>query len=197
MKTLFWFEPMSYFDACQQMEECVNQIKTGHAQEQAWYLEHEPVYTCGQRSTVCQEQSLDFPLIKTQRGGDITFHGPGQRVVYVMIDLRRRHLDIHRYIHLLEQWFIQTLQCLSIESWTDKGGRGLWTEKGKIVSIGVKVTSGITWHGVSCNVLNDLTPFQAIAPCGVRGQNMASVSCFVPHIQIKDVDQALVRTCPF
>jgi lipoyl(octanoyl) transferase len=197
MKTVFWDEHANYADMCQKMAQCVHAIKRGHVPEQIWYVEHSPVYTCGQRSGADLDNKLPFPLIKTQRGGQITFHGPGQRVLYVMIDLQRRDWDIHHYIDLLEQWMIQTLAHFSIRAWGGQRGRGVWTDKGKMASIGIKVTSGITWHGMACNITNNLDPFRAIAPCGVEDQNMTSMACFIPHITMHDVDQALVETCPF
>lgn len=197
MKTVFWPEHTDYLDACRQMQQCVHLIKKGHAAEQIWYLEHESVYTSGPRGHVDSVGVLPFPFVISQRGGDMTFHGPGQRVVYVMIDLRRRGWDVHHYIDLLEWWFIQSLGALSIRAWGGQKGRGLWTEKGKIASIGIKVTAGITWHGIACNILDQSGPFQAIAPCGTKDQKMASVSCFLPEITMQTVDQILMKKCPF
>ena len=197
MKIVFWPGRVGYSEICQKMERCVRRIKKGQSPEQAWYLEHDPVYTCGPKFRTDQRHPLPFPLVATQRGGDMTFHGPGQRVIYVLMDLKQRCWDIHHYIDLLEQWMIQALQCFSIRAWGGKSGRGLWTDKGKIASIGIKVTSGITWHGIACNIHNDLEPFGAIAPCGVQDQKMTAVSCFIPDIGMNDVDQAFIKTCPF
>jgi len=198
MKTLFWSEQADYETTCAQMEHCVHQIKKQEAPEQIWYLEHGPVYTCGPKVSIDElGRDLPFPVIQSQRGGEMTFHGPGQRVLYVMVNLTRRGWDVCHYIHLLEQWVAQALNRLNIQAYGQKNGRGLWTEKGKIASIGIKVTSGVTWHGIACNVCNDLAPFQAISPCGVVGEKMASVACFMPDACMKSVDRALIASCPF
>jgi lipoyl(octanoyl) transferase len=178
------------------MQACVQAIKRGQMPEQIWYLEHHPVYTRGQRMPPVPHP-LPFPVIATQRGGQWTYHGPGQCVVYVMINLHLRHWHIHDYVRSLEQWVIDALSSVGIKAHFRPEERGVWTEKGKIASVGIKVTSGITWHGIACNVNNDLRPFDHIVSCGVPKQKMTSVVDDIPSFSMQTMHKALHKTCPF
>jgi lipoyl(octanoyl) transferase len=199
MHTVFWPGLVPYDTMCHAMKQCVHDIRCGHEPEQIWYLEHQPVYTCGPAYDAASvAHDLPFPLVRTERGGDITFHGPGQRVVYVMVDLKHRNLDIHTYIHTLEQWIMRTLHQCAIQANSQSCGRGVWTAKGKIASIGLKITSGITWHGFACNVtMASLPPFSAIHPCGLVNQPMACVQTFHADTSMTHVDTIISATCPF
>ncbi|HEX8489457.1 MAG TPA: lipoyl(octanoyl) transferase LipB, partial [Chthoniobacterales bacterium] len=141
-------------------------------------LEHEPVYTIGRtpdQSSLRGENSLPHPLFPINRGGQATYHGPGQLIGYPIIDLRRYGQDLHRYLRWLEELLIETLGGVGIAATTRPGLTGVWVEDRKIASIGVGVRHWITMHGFALNVCGDLTPFDHIVPCGITNVTMTSI----------------------
>src|SRR3954463_5861899 len=168
--------PVPYADAVAAMEARVSAIAAGEAPELVWLLEHPPLYTSGTSGKT--EDLLDprFPLIATGRGGQITYHGPGQRVAYLMLDLKRRRPDVRAYVAGLEQWIIRTLAAFNVHGERREDRVGVWVrrpDKGegqedKIAAIGVRLRRWVSFHGISINVEPDLTHFEAIVPCGVR-----------------------------
>jgi lipoyl(octanoyl) transferase len=170
-----------YADALVEMETRAEAIAGGDAPERVWLVEHPPLYTAG---TSAKESDLiepRFPVHRTGRGGQFTYHGPGQRVAYVMLDLKRRRPDVRAYVASLERWLIQTLKTLDVVGETRENRVGVWvarpdkptsahgeTAEDKIAAIGVRVRRWATLHGVALNVDPDLTHFSGIAPCGIR-----------------------------
>ena len=168
---------VDYGDAVAAMDARVAEIAAGRAPERVWLLEHPPLYTAG---TSAREADLiepdRFPVFRSGRGGQFTYHGPGQRVAYVMLDLNRRTPDVRRFVAALESWLIAALAAFAIRGERSEDQVGVWVrrpDKGghdKIAAIGIRVRHWVTFHGVSLNVDPDLSHFSGIVPCGVRAR---------------------------
>ncbi len=167
----------SYTDAVAFMEKRIALIHEGKANELVWLVEHPPLYTAGTGAK--EDDLLDktrFPVFRTGRGGQFTYHGPGQRVIYVMLDLRQRQQDVRAYVCALEEWIIKTLNAFNIKGERRDGRIGVWIrrpDKGKsaedkIAAIGVRLRKWISFHGVSLNVSSNLAHYDGIIPCGIR-----------------------------
>ena len=167
--------PVPYPEAVAAMEARVADIAEGRASEQVWLLEHPPLYTSGTSGKTADLLDPRFPVFDSGRGGQLTYHGPGQRVAYVMLDLKRRRPDVRAYVAGLEQWIIRTLAAFNVRGARREDRVGVWVarpDKGngfedKIAAIGVRVRRWVSFHGISINVDPDLTHFSAIVPCGV------------------------------
>ena len=193
--------PVAYDDALDFMEQRVAEIRNGHAPELVWLLEHPPVYTAGTSADEADLLTPDrFPVYRTGRGGQYTYHGPGQRVAYVMLDLQRRGPDIRRHVRSLEEWIIQTLGSFNITGERREGRVGIWVDRSrnkgpgredKIAAIGVRVRRWVTYHGISLNVDPDLSHFDGIVPCGVHGHGVTSLVDLGIPAALEDVDIAL------
>ncbi|MFI5023433.1 MAG: lipoyl(octanoyl) transferase LipB [Alphaproteobacteria bacterium] len=165
--------PVAYEEAVAAMEARVAAIRAGRAAELVWLLEHPPLVTAG--TSAKPEDLLEggrFPVYRSGRGGQFTYHGPGQRVAYVMLDLRRRGGDVRRYVHDLEEWIIRTLARLGVKGGRRQGRIGIWVERGggredKIGAIGVRISRWVTYHGMALNRDPALEHFSAIVPCGI------------------------------
>lgn len=192
--------PVLYPEAVAFMEDRVQAVREGRAGELVWLLEHPPLYTAG---TSAREGDLlaprRFPVYRSGRGGQYTYHGPGQRVAYVILDLARRKPDIRLFIHTLEQWLIDTLAVFGVRGerradrigvWVRRPGKGAGAED-KIAAIGVRVRRWVTFHGVSLNVAPDLEHFSGIVPCGVRGHGVTSLADLGVTVSMDEVDAAL------
>jgi lipoyl(octanoyl) transferase len=168
-------DPVPYGTALSAMDERVRAIAEGRASELVWLLEHPPLYTAGASAHVEQASAARFPVHASGRGGQLTYHGPGQRVAYLMLDLKSRGADVRRYVAALEEWIILTLAPFNVSGERREDRVGVWVrrpDKGagfedKIAAIGIRVRRWVTLHGVSLNVEPDLTHFDAIVPCGV------------------------------
>ena len=188
--------PVEYGEAVAIMERRVAVIRAGLAPDAVWLLEHPPLYTAG--TSAGDGELLDpsrFPVFRTGRGGRYTYHGPGQRVAYVMVDLRRRGNDLRAFVGDLEAWLIATLARFGVKGERREGRVGIWVagegpEK-KIAAIGVRVRHWITYHGVSLNVDPDLEHFSGIVPCGISGFGVTSLRDQGVDASMDDVDQAL------
>ena len=192
--------PVDYQDALAEMDARVASIAAGRAPERVWLLEHPPLYTAG---TSARDGDLiepdRFPVFRSGRGGQFTYHGPGQRVAYVMLDLNRRTPDLRRYVAALEEWLIATLAAFNIRGERREDRVGVWVrrpDKGalaedKIAAIGIRVRHWVTFHGISLNVEPDLTHFTGIVPCGVRGQGVTSLVDLGRPVTMPEVDGAL------
>lgn len=185
-----------YEDAVAFMEARVRDIRLAKAGEMVWLLEHPPLYTAGSSANETDLiDTLGFPVFKTGRGGQYTYHGPGQRVAYVMLDLKKRGADVRQFIKQLENWIIATLAEFDVESFTREGRIGVWvaTEEGerKIGAIGVRIRQWVSYHGISLNVNPDLSHYRGIIPCGIKEYGVTSLAALDINAHIKDVDEAL------
>ncbi|MFM2482229.1 lipoyl(octanoyl) transferase LipB [Celerinatantimonas sp. YJH-8] len=145
--------------------------------DQIWFVEHSPIYTQGQAGKA--ENVLDagtIPVFQADRGGQVTYHGPGQMVAYLLLDLRRRHLGVRELVTLMEQSVVDTLAHYQIESYPKADAPGVYVNQKKIASLGLRVRHGCTFHGLALNIKMDLTPFQHINPCGYAGLEMTQTS---------------------
>jgi lipoyl(octanoyl) transferase len=193
--------PVDYAEAVAVMEAQAAAIAAGEAPELVWLLEHPPLYTSGTSGKAGDLLEARFPLIATGRGGQLTYHGPGQRVAYVMLDLKRRRPDVRAYVAALEQWIIHTLAAFNVRGERREDRVGVWVrrpEKGdgfedKIAAIGVRLKRWVSFHGIAINVEPDLSHFQAIVPCGVADPRYGVTSLVdLGHlVTLADVDIAL------
>src|SRR5213596_2347444 len=195
--------PVTYPEAVAAMESRAAAIASGEASELIWLLEHPPLYTSGTSGR--NDDLLDprFPLFASGRGGQLTYHGPGQRVAYVMLDLKRRRPDVRAYVAGLEEWIIRTLDAFNVRGERREDRVGVWVrrpDKGagyedKIAAIGVRLRRWVSFHGIAINVEPDLSHFSAIVPCGVvdpRYGVTSLVDLGLP-VTMEDVDVALRR----
>lgn len=162
--------------------------------DELWYLEHEPVFTQGQAGK--PEHLLiagSIPLVASDRGGQITYHGPGQLVVYPLLDLRRRGLGVRQMVSLLEKSCIELLAQTDIEAYAKADAPGVYVQERKIASLGLRVRKGCCYHGISINVAMDLAPFQMINPCGYPGLAMAQMQEFKADICLADVAVSFIN----
>jgi lipoyl(octanoyl) transferase len=177
------------------MEDRAAKIAAHEANEMVWLVEHPPIYTAG--TSAKDEDLVDrrFPVFATGRGGQYTYHGPGQRVGYVMLDLTRRKKDVRAFVRDLEEWLIQTLALFNVKGERREGRVGIWVVRGsredKIAAIGVRVRRWVTFHGVSLNVDPDISHFDGIVPCGIREHGVTSLADLGLPVTMADVDVAM------
>ncbi len=190
---------VQYPDAVAAMDARAGAIADGTAGEAVWLVEHPACYTAGTSANGADLVSPDrFPVFKTGRGGQYTYHGPGQRVAYAMLDLRARGRDVRAYVQNLEGWVIDTLEAFGVEGERREGRVGVWVRRGggredKIAAIGVRVKRWVTLHGISLNVEPDLSHFSGIVPCGIREHGVTSLVDLGRVVTMEEVDQALRR----
>jgi len=193
--------PVPYPESVAAMEQRVAAIAAGEADELVWLLEHPPLYTSGTSGRAADLRDPRFPLYQTGRGGQLTYHGPGQRVAYVMLDLKRRRPDIRAYVAGLEQWIIRTLDAFNVRGERREDRVGVWVKRAdkgagfedKIAAIGVRLRRWVSFHGIAINVEPDLSHFSAIVPCGVADPRYGVTSLVdLGHpVTMADVDIAL------
>jgi lipoyl(octanoyl) transferase len=188
-----------YAEAIAEMESRVAAIRAGAAPELVWLLEHPPLYTAG--TSARDEDLLDpghLPIHRTGRGGRYTYHGPGQRIAYVMLDLARRGEDVHCYVHHLEEWGIQTLARFGVGGERREGRIGVWVKQGageaKIAAIGVRVRRWVSYHGMAINIDPDLDHYRGIIPCGIAEHGVTSLAALGVAATMGEVDAALRAT---
>lgn len=184
-----------YPEAVAFMEERAAAIADGHARELVWLVEHPPIYTAGTSAKDSDLIDARFPVFKTGRGGQFTYHGPGQRVGYVMMDLRRRGGDVRGFVRDLEEWLIRALARFNVKGERRDGRVGIWVARAsredKIAAIGVRVRRWVTFHGVSLNVDPDLGHFDGIVPCGISEHGVTSLHDLGLPVTMADADVAL------
>ena len=199
-----------YLDALRLMDARVDRIIASEAGELVWLLEHPPLYTSGTSAKPSDLLEPErFPVYPARRGGEYTYHGPGQRVVYAMLDLNRRGRDVRGYVWRLEDWVIRTLAEFNVAGGRRPGRVGVWVERpdkpplpdgspaeDKIAAIGVRVRRWIAYHGIAVNVEPDLGHFAGIVPCGIRGYGVTSLVDLGLPVTMTDLDVALARTFP-
>ena len=201
-------EKVDYETALAKMDNHVEKMIQGEAGEKIWLLEHPPLYTAG---TSADRQDLvepnRFPVFETKRGGQYTYHGPGQRVVYVMLDLNKRGKDVKKFVKNLETWIALTLSEFNIIGQSRDGRVGIWVERPdkplnnygavqeqKIAAIGVRLKKWITLHGLSINLDPDLSHFQGIVPCGIKEHGVTSLVDLGLPVSMHDLDNALKKS---
>ena len=189
--------PVAYPDALARMEARVAEIRAGTAPEMVWLLEHPPLYTAG--TSARAQDLLDpgrLPVYRSGRGGQYTYHGPGQRVAYVMLDLKRRGCDVRAFVRDLEDWLIATLARFNVTGERRAGRVGIWVDRGKgredkIAAIGLRIRRWVSYHGVALNVEPDLSHFDGIVPCGIHEAGVTSLVDLGLPVAMEDVDMAL------
>ena len=187
---------ISYPDAVARMEERQAAILKGEAPELIWLIEHPPLYTGGTSADPAELRDPQYPVYDTGRGGRYTYHGPGQRVGYVMLDLNKRGKDLRNFVGSLEQWVINALAKFNVEARTAEGRIGIWTDdlsgqEAKIGAIGVRVRKWVTAHGFSVNIAPDLSHFGGIVPCGISEFPVTSLAALNKPISMAEYDMAL------
>ncbi|WP_121631769.1 lipoyl(octanoyl) transferase LipB [Tropicibacter alexandrii] len=196
-----------YEEALTFMEARAEAIARGEAEECVWLLEHPPLYTAGTSARIEDLKEPDrFPVYTTKRGGQYTYHGPGQRVVYVMLDLNTRGKDVRRFVQMLEEWVIATLGEFGLTGHIREGRVGVWIERpdrpltpsgltaeDKIAAIGIRLRKWVSFHGISINVEPDLSHFAGIVPCGITEYGVTSLVDLGLPVTMEDVDVALRR----
>ena len=188
-----------YTEAMARMDHEVDAISAGVAGECVWLLEHPPLYTAGTSARAADLVAPErFPVHRSGRGGQYTYHGPGQRVAYVMLDLKRRGADVRAFVAGLEQWLIDTLAQFGVKGERREDRVGVWVRRGdredKIAAIGIRVRHWVTFHGISLNVDPDLSHFDGIVPCGVKEHGVTSLADLGRPATMVDVDAELQRT---
>lgn len=194
-----------YLQAVQIMEARADAIAKGDAPEAIWLVEHPALYTAG--TSANREDLIDanrFPVFSSKRGGQYTYHGPGQRVVYVMLDLNRHGKDVRAFVQKLERWVISTLACFNVQGAIRDGRIGVWVDRpekpltpaglrqeDKIAAIGIRLRKWVSFHGLSINVDPDLSHFEGIIPCGIREHGVTSLVDLGLPVSMADLDMAL------
>lgn len=194
-----------YEDALQQMEQRVEHIAAGKADELIWLLEHPPLYTAGTSANRNDLRDPDrFPVFDAKRGGQYTYHGPGQRVIYVLLDLNKRGRDVRAFVERLENWMIAALDRFNVTGHIRPGRVGVWVERpekpplpggamaeDKIAAIGIRLRKWVSFHGMSINVEPDLDHFSGIVPCGITDYGVTSLVDLGLPVTLNDLDTAL------
>ena len=194
-----------YPQAVAWMEARATAIAQGSANEAVWLVEHPPIYTAGTSAKPADLTDPNrFPVFSSKRGGQYTYHGPGQRVVYVMLDLNRHGKDVRAFVQKLEQWVISTLACFNVQGAIRDGRIGVWVDRpekpltraglrqeDKIAAIGIRLRKWVSFHGLSINVDPDLSHFEGIIPCGIREHGVTSLVDLGLPVSMSDLDMAL------
>ena len=189
-------KPVKYDDAISLMEERLKKIDQNKSNDLIWILEHDDIYTAG--TSYKEEEILDksIKILKTNRGGKITYHGPGQLIFYFVIDLKKTKKDIRRFISVIEKTIIQTLKYYRIDSFPDRENIGIWINDNKrikkIAAIGVRVSKWIAYHGFSINIDNDLEKYKAIIPCGIQDKGVTNLKS-IKNQNYKDISNKLIE----
>ncbi len=191
-------DPIPYPDALSDMQSRVASIRAGTASEQIWLLEHPPCYTAGSSAKAADLIQPDLlPIYETGRGGQYTYHGPGQRIAYAMLDLAARKIDIRQYVSKLQCWILAVLQEFNIEGECPKDRIGVWVrhkgQESKIAALGVRVSRGVAYHGISLNVNPDLGHYRGIVPCGISQYGVTSLAEMGIKADMAQIDALLQK----
>jgi len=201
---LFFDKTQAYLTIVKAMASHAHAIRHKGAPEAIWVLEHDPVYTGGTSASDSEIIVSDgTPVIRVGRGGQWTWHGPGQRVIYVMMDLKKRGCDVRELVYELENWIIKTLRDFGVFGTRRRGLPGIWVRTGtsqsgfdKIGAIGIRISRWVCWHGISINLNPDLKAFDAIVPCGVADSGTTSLESLGIMTTMENLDNALIRNLP-
>ncbi len=192
---------LAYPDALARMDARQAAIRDGGARELIWLLEHPPLYTGGTSANPSELLNARFPVYNSGRGGRYTYHGPGQRVGYIMLDLGARGKDVRAYVHALEGWVIDALGIFGVAARRAEGRVGIWcdnrsSQEAKIGAIGVRIRRWVTAHGFAVNINPDLSHFDGIVPCGIAEYPVTSLTALGVDASLADFDAALLKTLP-
>ena len=172
-------KPVNYLDAIKFLEDRVIKINNNQANELIWILEHPPTFTAGSSSNKRDILDKSIDVIKTSRGGKITWHGPGQLICYLVINLNNRKKDIRKFVNIIENSIIYSLKSFGINSFSDRKNIGIWTKLNnnnkKIGAIGIKVRRWVAYHGFSININNDISSYKKIIPCGIKDKGITTL----------------------
>lgn len=192
---------VAYPEALAEMEGRARAVAEGRTAERVWLVEHPPLYTAGTSASMEDIVDIgDFPMFRSGRGGQLTYHGPGQRVVYLMLDLGRRRRDVRAYVGALEQWLIDTLAVFGVVGERREDRVGVWVRRAdgggedKIAAIGIRVSRWVTSHGIALNVAPNLDHFSGIVPCGIREHGVTSLAALGRAQTLREADSALLST---
>lgn len=192
---------IAYPEALAEMERRNASVHKGDESELIWLLEHPPLYTAGTSSDPSELLSQEFPVFETGRGGRHTYHGPGQRVGYVVLNLKKRQADVRNFVHALEDWIIRALAEFGVDARAVDGRVGIWCDtpqgqEAKIGAIGIRIRKWVTMHGFSVNIDPDLSHFSGIIPCGISEYPVTSLKQLGIAATLHDFDAALKKTAP-
>ena len=189
-------KPVKYKDALGELEARLKLISENEGKELIWILEHEPIFTAGKNYSKNEILDKSINIQETNRGGKITYHGPGQLIFYFVIDLRNRKKDIRKFISIIENTIIETLKQFKIESHADKKNIGNWFDNNgkleKVAAIGVRVSKWIAYHGFSLNINNSLDPYNKIIPCGIKDKGVTNLQK-ISKIKYENIDEILIN----
>ena len=189
-------KPIKYKDAIAQLEARLKLVDENEGNELIWILEHEPIYTAGTSYSKNDIIDESINIYETNRGGKITYHGPGQLMFYFVIDLRNKKKDIRKFISIIENSIIETLREFKIECHADKKNIGIWFDNNgtpeKVAAIGVRVSKWIAYHGFCLNIKNDLDPYKKIVPCGIRDKGVTNLEK-ISKVKFNKIDEILVK----
>ena len=189
-------KPVKYVDAQKLMETRLLELSNNSSKELIWILEHDDVYTAGTSSKKSEIIDKSIKIEKTNRGGKITYHGPGQLICYFVIDLNKRKKDIRKFISIIEKTIIDTLEYYKIKSFPDKNNIGIWyndnTQIKKIAAIGIRIRKWIAYHGFSININSNLKKYEAIIPCGIHDKGIINLKD-IKDVDYKNFDKKLVE----
>ena len=173
-------KPIKYEEAIKLMENRLLEVNDKKSSELIWLLQHDDIYTAGKNYKENEILDKSINILKTNRGGKITYHGPGQLICYFVIDLKKRNKDIRKFITIIEKTIINTLKFYNIDTFADKKNIGIWHDKNskiyKVAAIGVRVSKWIAYHGFSINIDNDLSKYDSIIPCGIKDKSVTNLT---------------------
>ena len=188
-------KPVNYEDAIKFLEDRLNLVFHNKDKELIWTLQHNEIYTGGTSYKESDILNKSIKLIKTNRGGKITYHGPGQLICYFVIDLRNKKKDIRNFVCIIEKTIIQTLEEFNIKSFADRNNVGVWTKNNnkieKVAAIGIRVSKWIAYHGFSININNDLNKYKNIIPCGIKDKGVTNLKSIIAQ-NYEDLDQKII-----
>ena len=188
-------KPIKYDEAIHLMEARLNDLNKEKGDELIWILEHDEIYTGGTNSKQNEILDKSIKVVKTNRGGKITYHGPGQLICYFVIDLKKRKKDIRKFITLIEKTIIETIRYYKIETFADRDNIGIWHNRNdskKVAAIGVRVSKWIAYHGFAINIKNDLRKYDAIIPCGIRNKGVTNL-VEIKNQNYKDIGNLVIK----
>ena len=189
-------KPIKYEYAIDFMETRLQSIHENKSKDLIWILEHEDIYTAGTNYKEVEIIDKSIDIIKTNRGGKITYHGPGQLICYFVIDLKKRNKDIRKFISLIEETIIETLKFYKIETFADKSNIGIWykdqSDIKKVAAIGVRVSKWIAYHGFSININNNLEKYKSIIPCGISDKGITNLK-EINNMDYKNLENILIK----